>query len=72
MWRARLEGLKLPQMIPVHFHECVSGGDAVKKVDVGEVSCLELQSAANPCLTCCSGPAAMDMRDYKLLIGRNQ
>ncbi len=33
-----------------------------KKVDVGEVSCLELQSAANPCLTCCSGPAAMDMR----------
>ncbi len=61
VWRARLEGLKLPQMIPVHFHECVSGGDAVKKLRGGG----ELSRASERCeprLTCCSGPAAMDMR----------
>lgn len=43
-----------------------------KKVDVGEVSCLELQSAANPAWRVALGRRPWIWEDYKLLIGRNQ
>ncbi len=72
VWRARLGGPQTPSDVSRSLSRMCIWWRCCKKVDVGEVSCLELQSAANPAWRVALGRRPWIWEDYKLLIGRNQ